>query len=128
MLEMVNSLGGTFVMPKIPNTWRLVNKRQAEKWDAHFVFYSNMDSRIVIADHSMRFLYNPSSTDDGLLVWTGKTPEFYGKEGNFGLQLVMAESGELTGTTTSAATIYWLSKLSGRDLMEEIFGEDKKSA
>lgn len=51
--------------------WKLLNKKHAKKNYTHFVFVDEQ-KQIAIADHSMRDLADPSSGDDGLLIWDKK--------------------------------------------------------
>jgi len=46
--------------------WRCINRDDAEARFEHFVFVSETRS-VAIADHSMRDMSDPSSTDDGLI-------------------------------------------------------------
>jgi hypothetical protein len=52
--------------------WNLTNRRFAEKHYTHFVYFSG--DQIAIADHSIRNLSDPSSTDDGLLLVDDSRP------------------------------------------------------
>ena len=55
--------------------WTCVNRRMAKKFGDHFIFV-NKKGQVAIADHSIRDLNDPSSTDDGLLIWDGGKGEF----------------------------------------------------
>ena len=50
--------------------WKCVNRRMAKKFGDHFIFV-NTKGQVAFADHSIRDLNDPSSTDDGLLIWDG---------------------------------------------------------
>jgi hypothetical protein len=52
--------------------WTCINKTEAQKCFSHFIFHEDAMSRIAIADHSLSSFADPSSTDDGLLLWTGE--------------------------------------------------------
>lgn len=51
--------------------FELVNKIEAKKYFSHFLFHDEDTNTVALADHSITDLNDPSSTDDGLLVWTG---------------------------------------------------------
>ena len=50
--------------------WKLINKAEAIQCDYHFIY--TMDDLVAIADHSIRDMDDPASTDDGLCLWDGK--------------------------------------------------------
>ena len=52
--------------------FELTNKLEAKKSFSHFLFHNDDDNTVAIADHSLANFDNPSSTEDGLLVWTGE--------------------------------------------------------
>jgi hypothetical protein len=52
--------------------FELTNKLEAKKSFSHFLFHNDDDNTVAIADHSLANFNNPSSTEDGLLVWTGE--------------------------------------------------------
>ena len=51
--------------------WTCINKTEAQKCFSHFIFHDEDTGEIAIADHSIRDMNDPSTTEDGLLVWTG---------------------------------------------------------
>lgn len=53
--------------------WKLINKSDAIKYFTHYIFMNDV-GQIAIADHSIRDLHNPASTDDGLLIVNLDTP------------------------------------------------------
>jgi hypothetical protein len=52
--------------------FELVNKIEAKKYFSHFLFHDEDTNTVALADHSITDLNDPSSTEDGLLVWTGE--------------------------------------------------------
>ena len=50
--------------------WTCVNRRMAEKFYDQFIFV-NESGQVAFADHSIRNLNDPSSTESGLLIWDG---------------------------------------------------------
>ena len=52
--------------------FELTNKIEAKKCFSHYLFHNEDNNTVAIADHSIADLNNPSSTEDGLLVWTGE--------------------------------------------------------
>ena len=50
--------------------WHIINRREAQKYNTHYL-YINVRGDVAIADHSIRNLSDPASTDDGLLIWSG---------------------------------------------------------
>lgn len=52
--------------------FELVNKIEAKKCFSHFLFHDDDNNAVALADHSISNLKDPSSTEDGLLVWTGQ--------------------------------------------------------
>lgn len=52
--------------------FELTNKQEAKKCFSHFLFHDDDNNTVALADHSIANLNDPSSTEDGLLVWTGE--------------------------------------------------------
>jgi hypothetical protein len=52
--------------------FELTNKMEANKCFSHYLFHDHETNAVAIADHSITDLNDPSSTEDGLLVWTGE--------------------------------------------------------
>ena len=52
--------------------FELTNKIEANKCFSHYLFHDDETNAVAIADHSIADLNDPSSTEDGLLVWTGE--------------------------------------------------------
>ena len=50
--------------------WKLINRHEANKQYTHYVFVRG--DEVAIADHSIYDMNDPSTTDDGLLLWDGK--------------------------------------------------------
>ncbi len=48
--------------------WVLLNRGFAQSQYTHYVFFDPQRGRVAIADHSLRNLSDPGSTDDGLLL------------------------------------------------------------
>lgn len=55
--------------------WVLINGKEARQENSHFVFTKGDD--VAIADHSIGKMTDPSSTEDGLLLWDGKVGKIY---------------------------------------------------
>jgi len=51
--------------------FELTNKIEAKKCFSHYLFYDEDTNAVALADHSIANLNDPSSTEDGLLVWNG---------------------------------------------------------
>jgi hypothetical protein len=52
--------------------FELVNKIEAKKCFSHYLFHNEDNNADALADHSIANLHDPSSTEDGLLIWTGE--------------------------------------------------------
>lgn len=52
-------------------SWILINEEHAKHNWTHFLFVCEKTNEIAIADHSIRDLGDPGSTDDGFLIWSG---------------------------------------------------------
>jgi hypothetical protein len=52
--------------------FELTNKIEARKCFSHYLFHDDDTNAVALADHSIADLNDPSSTEDGLLVWTGE--------------------------------------------------------
>ena len=52
--------------------FELTNKIEAKKCFSHFLVHDEDTNTVALADHSIANLKDPSSTEDGLLVWTGE--------------------------------------------------------
>jgi hypothetical protein len=52
--------------------FELTNKIEARKSFSHYLFHDDDNNTVALADHSIADLNDPSSTEDGLLVWTGE--------------------------------------------------------
>lgn len=51
--------------------FELTNKIEAKKCFSHYLFHDADNNTVALADHSISNLNDPSSTEDGLLVWNG---------------------------------------------------------
>jgi hypothetical protein len=51
--------------------FELTNKIEARKCFSHYLFHDADTNAVALADHSIADLNDPSSTEDGLLVWNG---------------------------------------------------------
>ena len=51
--------------------FELTNKIEAKKCFSHYLFHNADNNTVALADHSISNLNDPSSTEDGLLVWNG---------------------------------------------------------
>ena len=51
--------------------FELTNKIEAKKCFSHYLFHDEDTNTVALADHSIANLNDPSSTEDGLLVWNG---------------------------------------------------------
>ena len=52
--------------------FELTNKMEANKCFSHYLFHDDDTNSVALADHSIADLNDPSSTEDGLLVWNGE--------------------------------------------------------
>ena len=52
--------------------FELTNKIEANKCFSHYLYHNEDNNAVALADHSIANLNDPSSTEDGLLVWTGE--------------------------------------------------------
>jgi hypothetical protein len=52
--------------------FELTNKIEGKKCFSHFLFHDEDNNSVALADHSIADLNDPSSTEDGLLVWNGE--------------------------------------------------------
>ena len=51
--------------------FELTNKIEAKNCFSHYLFHDEDTNTVALADHSISNLDDPSSTEDGLLVWNG---------------------------------------------------------
>ena len=52
--------------------FELTNKIEAKKCFSHYLFHDDDNNTVALADHSIADLNDPSSTEDGLLIWNGE--------------------------------------------------------
>lgn len=68
-------------------TWNCINRQYALDSQEHYVFVDGA-ARVAIADHTIRDFNDPSTTEDGLLLWDGNVGKFEYIQGE-GLSLVI---------------------------------------
>jgi len=92
--------------------WKLINSKEAQQFYSHFVFVRGDD--VAIADHSIGSLRDPSSTDDGLLLWDGKVGEVY----SYG---ALVEIGLQGGSFASVSplTAYRIQQATGKQVIPD---------
>jgi len=88
------------------STWTCMNHKSANMRQQHFIFVEAGTDRVAIADHSLRDLDDPASTDDGLLVWSGTTGEWHTNSlGGYSLHIrVQTADGEGSWVSLSPHT------------------------
>ena len=52
--------------------FELTNKIEGKKCFSHYLYHDADTNAVALADHSIADLNDPSSTEDGLLIWTGE--------------------------------------------------------
>ena len=95
--------------------WTLTNKIEAKKCFAHFLFHNEDTNTVALADHSIANLNDPSSTEDGLLVWTGEMGRLISTADRHTSVLldVKMEDGEQSSVIVSVLTACRIEQLTG---------------
>jgi hypothetical protein len=95
--------------------WTLTNKIEAKKCFAHFLFHNEDNNTVALADHSIANLNDPSSTEDGLLVWTGEMGRLISTADRHTSVLldVKMEDGEQSSVIVSVLTACRIEQLTG---------------
>jgi hypothetical protein len=95
--------------------WTLTNKIEAKKCFSHFLFHNEDNNTVAVADHSIANLNDPSSTDDGLLVWTGEMGRLCGLSNRHTSVLldVRMEDGNTSTVIVSVITACRIEQLTG---------------
>jgi hypothetical protein len=100
------------------NDWRLLNLKQAKAFWSHYV-YMNDAGTIALADHSIRNLKDPGSTDDGLLTWTYDKLSIANKKGNPLIYVpVYMKDRRTSSVVTCFATVVVMAQASGVQVHE----------
>lgn len=82
--------------------WKLLNRSFAKRNFSHFLFVDEQ-GRVAIADHSIRNMRDPSSTDDGLLVWDGQPIRINKSRYYDPIGFAKTENGETVGVAVQTA-------------------------
>ncbi len=95
--------------------WTLTNKIEAKKCFAHYLFHNEDNNSVALADHSIHNLKDPSSTEDGLLVWTGEMGRLINTADHHTSVLldVKMEDGEQSSVIVSVLTACRIEQLTG---------------
>jgi hypothetical protein len=95
--------------------WTLTNKIEAKKCFSHFLFHNEDNNTVALADHSIANLNDPSSTEDGLLVWTGEMGRLISTADRHTSVLldVKMEDGEQSSVIVSVLTACRIEQLTG---------------
>jgi hypothetical protein len=80
--------------------WTLLNRSFAKRTFSHFLFVDGQ-GRVAIADHSIRNMKDPASTEDGLLVWDGQPIRL--KDVHDPIGFAKTENGETVGVAVQTA-------------------------
>lgn len=109
--------------------WKCINRESALHRSDHFVFVS-ATGLVAIADHSMRDVEDPSSTDDGLLVWDGGVTVLEagpGPSSDPRLLLTVSEGGrgrDKATVSVSLSTALAIERVTGRKVLPEFLSYD----
>ena len=100
----------------IMHNWTLLNKKIAKSHWSHYV-YINEAGTIALADHSIRNLADPGSTDDGLLTWTGAYLSVFNRRGNPMIMVpVYMKDGRTSTVPTCFTTVIVMAQALGKDV------------
>jgi hypothetical protein len=98
--------------------FELTNKSEAKKHFSHFLFHNDDNNTVAIADHSIANLKDPSSTEDGLLVWTGQMGRIVNTLANTQVLVdVMQDNTEPTTVIIDMLTACRIEQLTGLQLI-----------
>lgn len=97
--------------------WHLINNKEAKRYFGHYV-YINVRGDVALADHSVTNFLDPSTQDDGLLVWTGDMPKFNWVDG-YALVPVYKSDDMTASIPVSLLTVLRMSQALGKDLFPE---------
>lgn len=92
--------------------WVLINRKEAVQQNSHFVFTN--DDEVAIADHSIGKLTDPSSTEDGLLLWDGKVGKVF-----HGLIEIGISEGRGSYIHISPLTAYRIQQATGKQVIPD---------
>lgn len=99
--------------------WICVNQIEAKKSFSHFIFHDDSTNAIALADHSINDLNDPSTTEDGLLVWTGEIGRLISTANRHTSVMVdvVAEDGDTSVVIISVLTACRIEQLTGLQLI-----------
>lgn len=98
--------------------FELTNKIEAKKCFSHFLFHNEDNNTVAIADHSIADMKDPSSTEDGLLVWTGQMGRIVTTIANSQILIdVIQDNTEPTTVTICMLTACRIEQLTGLQLI-----------
>jgi hypothetical protein len=94
--------------------WHLINNKEAKRYFGHYV-YINVRGDVALADHSVTNFLDPSTQDDGLLVWTGDMPKFNWVDG-YALVPIYKDDDTTASIPVSLLTVLRMSQALGKNL------------
>jgi hypothetical protein len=98
--------------------FELTNKIEASKYFSHYLFHDDDTNTVAIADHSIADLSDPSSTDDGLLVWDGEVARLISTKTLTSILLdVIMQDGETSTCIISILTACRIEQLTGKQVI-----------
>jgi hypothetical protein len=98
--------------------WTCINKTEAKKCFSHFIFHDEGMSRIAIADHSLTSFADPSSTEDGLLLWTGEVGTLSSSRNHCYIMVRVAKAdGDLSFVGVSLLTALRIEQMMGKQVI-----------
>jgi hypothetical protein len=98
--------------------FELTNKLEARKTFSHFLFHNEDNNTVALADHSITNLNDPSSTDDGLLVWDGEVARLISTKTQTSILLdVIMQDGETSTCIISILTACRIEQLTGKQVI-----------
>lgn len=103
------------------NQWSLLNQADAEAQFEHYVYYDKENDWIALADQSVRDPLDPSSADDGLLIWNG-LPGIWARGVNGAMHVtisVIDQDHNLERVTITVETAQTMERVSDGPVMPE---------
>jgi hypothetical protein len=98
--------------------FELTNKMEAKKTFSHFLFHNEDNNTVAIGDHSITNLNDPSSTEDGLLVWDGEVARLISTKTQTSILLdVVMQNGEMSTCIISLLTACRIEQLTDKQVI-----------
>lgn len=101
--------------------WKLLNQGDAEAQFEHYVYYDKDNDWIALADHSVRDPSDPSSADDGLLIWD-RMPGLWHRSQSGAMHvriLVINQDGDRNPMNITFETAQTMERVSASPVMPE---------